>query len=87
MESSLLKSINDAINIKLKRFKDQLKYDITLTGKIKSIDSGGLYTVTINDNDTQCKAREGLTLQVGDIVYVRCIQGNFSNKFIDCKRP
>jgi hypothetical protein len=87
MELNLLKAINEAIDIKLRRFKDQLKYDVTLIGKIKSVDDGGLYTVTINDNDTQCKAREGLTLLVGDIVYIRCIQGNFSNKFIDSKKP
>jgi len=48
----------------------------------------GTYNLTYNgDTLTNIKTREGLTLIVGDIVYICIVNGNFSEKFIDCKRP
>lgn len=79
---SLSRGIKRLIDKKIK----ELKFDYTLTGRIKTVNSNN-YTVTIDDYDTDIKARLGLSLQVGDLVYVRVIQGNFSNKFIDCKVP
>lgn len=82
----IIKSILDTINIRVNELFKNLKYDYTLTGRIKTVNAND-YVVTINDYDANIRARQGLSLQVGDLVYVRVIQGNFSNKFIDCKVP
>ena len=83
IQEEIIKSVEIIVAERIK----SLKLDYTVTGKIKSITSG-TYIVTIDGSDSSpMKAREGLTLQVGDIVYVRVIQGNYSNKFIDCKKP
>lgn len=78
----LLESIEMMVEENAKR----LKFDYTITGKVIS-ENNGVYTVLYNDSELQIKAREGLTLNTNDIVYIRIIQGNFSEKFIDCKKP
>lgn len=84
IENSILNAIKNLINKKVK----ELKFDYTITGKVTElVDENGFYTVNYNESEIKVKTREGLNLQVGDIVYIRCIQGNFSEKFIDCKRP
>ena len=83
-QEKLLDSINMLIEESLRR----LKLDYTITGKIVSYDSTNkIYTVLYNGDEIQIKAREGLTLNTNDIVYIRVVQGNFSEKFIDCKKP
>lgn len=86
MDISIIRAISEAIDIKLQKFKDTLKYDITITGIVKVDHGDGTFTVTINGEDSICGAREGLDLKVGDVVYIRCVQGNHGRKFIDCKK-
>ena len=67
---------------------EKLKFDYTITGKIVSYDDiTKVYTVLYSGSELQIKAREGLALNNGDIVYIKVVQGNFSDKFIDCKKP
>ena len=83
IQEEIIKSVEIIVAERIK----SLKLDYTVTGNIKSIMSD-TYIVTIDGFDSSpMKAREGLNLQVGDIVHVRVIQGNYSNKFIDCKKP
>lgn len=63
-----------------------LKLDYTITGKIIS-QEGDFYKVSYQGGEMEVKAREGLSLQANDIVYIRVVRGNFSEKFIDCKKP
>ena len=82
------KAIEKSIDIKLQQFEKTLKFDYTITAKVLSFDeTNNIHTVLYNGSELQIKAREGLTLVAGDLVYIRVIQGNFSNKFIDCKKP
>lgn len=65
-----------------------LGFDITITGKVEEINTEGtLYRVSFNDQSQWLKAREGITLAVGNIVLIKCINGNLSEKYIDCKKP
>ncbi|MSU01928.1 hypothetical protein [Tissierella pigra] len=82
------KALLDSIDTKLQEFGKRLKFDYTVTAKVLSLnESTNTYTVLYNGSELQIKAREGLTLEPNDLVYIRVIQGNFSNKFIDCKKP
>lgn len=83
-QENILKSIEIMIEEKTK----QLKFDYTITGKVLSYDdTTKVYTVLYDDSELLLKARDGLILSINDIVYIRVIQGNFSEKFIDCKKP
>lgn len=80
--------ILESIDIVVKEYLEKLRLDYTVTGKIVSYDSTNkVYTVLYNGEELEIKAREGLTLSAGNIVYIRVVQGNFSEKFIDCKKP
>lgn len=79
-------NILKTIDILLEEGFRQVRFDYTITGKVLSV-NGNIYTVQYNDSELEVKARDGLTLQTGDIVYIRVVQGNFSEKFIDCKKP
>lgn len=81
-------SILESIDITVKRWIEKLKLDYTITGKVAEYDEDkNIYTVLYNGGNISVKAREGLTLEIGDIVYIRVVRGNFSEKFIDCKKP
>lgn len=83
-QESILKSIDLMIQEKVK----EIKFDYTITAKVLSFNSSNnAYTVLYNGSELPIKARPGLTLQPDDIVYIRIVQGNFSEKFIDCKKP
>ena len=74
----------EAIENVFKEKARELKFDYTITGKILSYDSvKDLYTVLYDGSEIQVKARVGLALEVGDIVCIRIIRGDFNNKFID----
>jgi len=84
IEESLLNGVKKIIEQKIK----QLKFNYYITGKITAINIDGTYDLTYNGEAlTNIKAREGLTLIIGDIVYICVVNGNFFEKFIDCKRP
>lgn len=81
-ENELYKTIEIVTSKMLKK----LGFDITLTGVVNEVGTGQ-YLVSYNDTQQWIKARDGLVLDVGNIVYIRCVKGNLSEKFIDCKKP
>lgn len=85
-QKELSEKLIESIELMVQESADRLKFDYTITGKVIS-ENNGVYTVLYNDSELQLKAREGLVLQTNDIVYIRVVQGNFSEKFIDCKKP
>lgn len=85
--SELTKSILDAVKIIISEDMKNLNYDYTFTAVIKTNEGNGRFIVTYNDQDFSTPIRAGLVLNVGDIVYVRCPGGRFTDRFIDLKRP
>jgi ribosomal protein S1 len=81
------KYILDAIQVVIKKFLKNLKYNYYVTGKITSVNSDGTYGVQINGVVSNLPARPGSTFSVGDVVYVMVVNGNYSFKFVDCKKP
>lgn len=80
--------ILDAINNLIKKALKTAKFDYTFSGKILTDNGNGTYDVLYNDQTlNNVKSKDGLSLLVNDIVYIRVVQNNFSEKYIDCKRP
>lgn len=78
----------DSIEMLVEEKMSKINRDYTIIGKITDYNAtDNVYTVLHNDSSLTLKARAGLTLTVGDVVYIRVVQGNFSEKFIDCKKP
>lgn len=82
IQENILKAIDILIQDRMK----SLKFDYTFSAIIKTDNGSDNFTVTYNGQDYDINARAGLTLTAGDVVYVRCVQGDFSQKFIDCIR-
>lgn len=82
IQNAILQTIENMVEERLK----SIGCNYYKTGIIKSI-SGSDYIVTINSEDSIFKARAGLTLAVGNIVYICCPNGNYSLSFIDLIRP
>ena len=78
------KSIVDAIKIQVNEKIKDLQFDKTCYGKVVAI-RDDVCDVEINGEMTQCKIRNGLQISVNDIVLVRLINNDFSNKFVDAK--
>jgi len=78
------KSIVDAIKIQVNEKIKNLQFDKTCYGKVVAI-RDDVCDVEINGKMTQCKIRNGLQISVNDIVLVRLINNDFSNKFVDAK--
>ena len=84
-----LLTINDGIFktiniIAEKRLADYKKYPRCYyqDGYILNVNEDGTYDVVINTETQILKARQGLTLVVGNIVWVCVVNGNSSNKYI-----
>ena len=78
------KSIIDAIKIQVNEKIKDLQFDKTCYGKVVAI-RDDTCDVEISGEMTQCKIRNGLQISVNDIVLVRLINNDFSNKFVDAK--
>lgn len=61
-----------------------LKFDKTIEGKVVSINNE-ICEVEINGEIFECKIRNDLQIDVGDIVLIKIINNDFSNKYIDAK--
>jgi hypothetical protein len=84
LQQSLIKTIDIMIE---ERFKE-LKFSYHVEAKISTVNVDGTYNVEIIGQPlNNIKARPSNTYIVGDIVYILIINGNFSNKVIDFKRP
>jgi hypothetical protein len=85
IENNLLETIDLMIH---ERFKELTKSNYYIEASITKNNGNSTYNLIYNDSPLlNIKARQGITLQVGDIVLVCVVNGNFSNKFIDLKRP
>lgn len=82
------KAILDTIDIMIQERLKKLPFNYYIEAKIETINNDGTYNIEWNGAIlNNVKARNGLTLNVSDIVLVCVVNGNFSNKFIDLKRP
>lgn len=77
----------DVIDKRILKIVRSLPFDYTIAARIKTDNGGGTYVAVYNDEDITVKAKDGLSLVVGDIVYIRCPSGRFEDRYIDCKRP
>lgn len=85
IEKNLIETIDLMIH---ERFKKLSTFNYYIEAVIETDNGDGTYNIEYNGqilNDI--KSREGLSLVVGDVVLVCIVNGNFSNKFIDLKRP
>jgi len=78
------KSIIDAIKIQVNEKIKDLQFDKTCYGKVVAI-RDDICDVEIRGEIAQCKIRNGLQICENDIVLVRLINNDFSNKFVDAK--
>ncbi|MDI9215994.1 hypothetical protein [Clostridium tertium] len=83
IQEEILKSVEVLVDSKMKN----LKFNYYVEGKIVAVNSDSTYNVKINGDTEKLKARQGLTLNVNDVVLVLVPNGNTSFKFIDIKRP
>lgn len=88
-QSEIENNLLDAIDIMIhERFKELVKSNYYIEASITKNNGNNTYEINYNDSILpSVKVRQGLALQVGDIVLVCVVNGNFSNKFIDLKRP
>ena len=79
----LMESIDILIAERLKNFK----YNYYVEGVVIEGNLDGTYNIRINNEISTLYAREGLSLQVNDIVMILVINNNYSQKIIDFVRP
>lgn len=73
-----------AVDILIKKRLETLGYDYTKTGVVKSI-SDNTCIVEIDGSESKCKIKNGISISVGDVVIVKIINNNYSNKIVDGK--
>lgn len=82
------KAILDTIDIMIQERLKKLSFNYYIEAKIETINNDGTYNIEWNGTVlNNIKSRDELILNVGDIVLICVVNGNFSNKFIDLKRP
>lgn len=81
-QEKLLASINQMILNHI----DNLSYDRTIIGKIININED-IYTIQWKNEEFLCRAREGLILNVNDLVFIKIPLNNMNNKYIIDKKP
>lgn len=87
---ALDKDFIEVIDIRIKEFLKNFIYTTEKIGYIKSsIDTNGKYIVTIDGIDYSIpkKNNDNTDYQINDIVLIRLSNGNFSRKYIECKKP
>lgn len=85
------KQVDDFLDIvkngSQKEVKNNAIQKTHMEGYIKQVLGNDVYIVAINKVEYTISAREGMTLAIGDVVYVLLYNGNFSKKIIDFKKP
>lgn len=85
IQEKLIKAIEIIVEEKIRK---KSKFNYYIEGKIVDVkDTDGVCTVKINGENSDIKYRDGLSLSVGDVVLVLVVNGDYSRKFIDLKRP
>ena len=79
----LMESIDILIAERLKT----LKFNCCVEGVVTVDNADGTFDVRINGEISTIPIREGLTLQVNDIVIIMIPNNNNDQKWIDLKRP
>jgi len=83
IRNELLNSIKIMINSAI----EKLGFSYHVLGKVTADLGSGLYTVLINGESYDIKAKIGNSYLVDDICWILIINGNFSQKVIDFKVP
>lgn len=69
-------------------FKKLSKFNYYMEAKIVKKNADETFNIELNEDILpSIKARSGIVLNVGDIVLVCIVNANYSNMFIDLKRP
>ena len=87
---ALHKDLIDIIDTRIKAFLSDFIYTTEKIGQIKTtIDTNGKYMVNIEgvDYSVPKKNNDNTDYQINDIVLIRLSNGNFSRKYIECKKP
>lgn len=87
---ALHKDLIDVIDIRIKEFLKNFIYTTEKIGYVKSsIDSNGKYMVNIDgiEYSVPKKENDSTNYQINDAVLIRLSNGNFSRKYIECKKP
>jgi len=87
---SLHKDLIETIDIRIKKYLDEFTYTTEKIGVITSlIDGNGKHKVKIDEieYDIPKKNNDSTIYQIGDNVIIRFFNGNFSRKYIECKKP
>jgi hypothetical protein len=81
--------ILDTIDIMIQeRFKELAKFNYYIEAVVLTSNPDGTHNIEFNGQTlANINKRADLSLTIGDIVLVCVANGNFSNKFIDLKRP
>lgn len=82
----LLEEVLRTIDIVIQTALNGMSFNYYITGRIKTVNGDATYLVTIDEKDETLKAREGVTLNQGDIVFITVPNRDRSHAFIDCKR-
>lgn len=82
IQESILSTIDYLLSNKLK----SVKFDFTERGKVVSISSDKTSCdVEINGHVFTCKIRNGISISVNDVVLVKVLNNNYSDKIVDGK--
>lgn len=85
MQEEILNTVDIMIE---KRFNQMFKSNYYIEATVKKINAGNTFNIEYQEAVIpNVKKRDSLTLSVGDVVLVCVVNGNFSNMFIDLKRP
>jgi hypothetical protein len=80
----------ELIDIEIIKYLKNFIYTTEKIGYIKSnIDSNGKYIVNIDNIEYSVpkKENDSTNYQINDAVLIRLSNGNFSRKYIECKKP
>ena len=83
--NQLHKEILTAIDERIKIFFKDLDFDKTYYAKVISITDGYLAILNVNGATVEARIKEGLNIEVGDVVLAKSPNNNFSYLYVDGK--
>lgn len=80
------KELLRTIEIMIKHNNNKLKFNRYIEGYVVANNENGTYEVMINNEKHRLKAREGLTVNIGEVYWICVVNNDFSKKYIIEKR-
>lgn len=74
-----------AVDVVIKKRLEESMFNYKIEGKITEVIDTNTYRVEIQNNISEIKSMNGITYQVGDVVYIVVWNNNYSDKTIVCK--